>query len=299
MTVTGPVDGSDLGVDAAARARLLQPHARVPRRRPDAGRAARRDRARAPRETPAAGRSSTSRAAASAASRRCCGACRRRTGLQIVMGSGWYRHPFLDRAYFDRHTTDEIAADIVRDIEVGVGGVRRPRRDHRRDRVRSRHHGRRGALVPGRRPGAPANRRHDLHARRALAHRPRAARHPLPGGRGSAARHRRPQRHGPRPGLPRSLAERGAWVEFDNIDGDSDYDNALGDRVRSGTLSAPATSTASCSPRTSACDRSSRRTAESGTPSCWSASCRCCATPACRTSRSHPARGEPAEGPDR
>jgi len=25
------------------------------------------------------------------------------TGLNIIMGSGWYRHPYLDLAYFDRH----------------------------------------------------------------------------------------------------------------------------------------------------------------------------------------------------
>ncbi len=42
------------------------------------------------------------------------------------MGTGWYRDPFLDRQYFETHSTDEIAADIVRDIEVGVAdtGVR-------------------------------------------------------------------------------------------------------------------------------------------------------------------------------
>lgn len=42
------------------------------------------------------------------------------TGVKIVMGCGHYRDPYLDRDWFDRRTVDEIAAEIVRDIEVGV-----------------------------------------------------------------------------------------------------------------------------------------------------------------------------------
>jgi predicted metal-dependent phosphotriesterase family hydrolase len=42
------------------------------------------------------------------------------TGVKIVMGSGHYRDPYLDRAWFDRHSVDEIADEIVRDIEEGV-----------------------------------------------------------------------------------------------------------------------------------------------------------------------------------
>ena len=35
------------------------------------------------------------------------------TGLNIVMGSGHYRRPYLDEARLDRMSVDEIAADIV------------------------------------------------------------------------------------------------------------------------------------------------------------------------------------------
>lgn len=48
------------------------------------------------------------------------------TGINVVMGCGHYRDPYLDRAWFDRTSVDEIAAEIIRDIEQGVGdtGVR-------------------------------------------------------------------------------------------------------------------------------------------------------------------------------
>jgi phosphotriesterase-related protein len=45
------------------------------------------------------------------------------TGLQIVMGTGHYREPYLDRAVIDRSTVDELADEIVRDLEVGVDGT--------------------------------------------------------------------------------------------------------------------------------------------------------------------------------
>ncbi len=44
-------------------------------------------------------------------------------GLNIVMGSGWYRDPYLP-AEINTRSTDDLAAEIVRDIEVGVDGVR-------------------------------------------------------------------------------------------------------------------------------------------------------------------------------
>lgn len=48
------------------------------------------------------------------------------TGLNIVMGCGHYRDPYLDRDWFDSSSVDDIADSIVRDIETGVGdtGVR-------------------------------------------------------------------------------------------------------------------------------------------------------------------------------
>ena len=43
------------------------------------------------------------------------------TGLHIVMGCGWYREPFIERAAIDEHSVDELTEELVREIEVGVG----------------------------------------------------------------------------------------------------------------------------------------------------------------------------------
>jgi len=45
------------------------------------------------------------------------------TGVNIVMGAGFYRHPYLDREWFDRHDPDAIAEVIVRDLVEGVDGT--------------------------------------------------------------------------------------------------------------------------------------------------------------------------------
>src|SRR5215469_1257160 len=45
------------------------------------------------------------------------------TGITIIMGCGHYRDPYLDRDWFDRNTVDAIADQIVADIEEGVGGT--------------------------------------------------------------------------------------------------------------------------------------------------------------------------------
>jgi phosphotriesterase-related protein len=45
------------------------------------------------------------------------------TGLKIVMGTGHYREPYLDRAVVDRSTVDELAEQIVGDLETGVDGT--------------------------------------------------------------------------------------------------------------------------------------------------------------------------------
>jgi phosphotriesterase-related protein len=45
------------------------------------------------------------------------------TGVTIIMGSGHYRDPYLDRDWFDRHTADAIAEEIVCDAEEGVRGT--------------------------------------------------------------------------------------------------------------------------------------------------------------------------------
>jgi predicted metal-dependent phosphotriesterase family hydrolase len=48
------------------------------------------------------------------------------TGLNVVMGSGHYREPYLDRDRLDRLSVDDLATEIVRDLEVGVddSGIR-------------------------------------------------------------------------------------------------------------------------------------------------------------------------------
>jgi phosphotriesterase-related protein len=50
----------------------------------------------------------------------------RDTGVHIICGTGFYRHPFLDEDWFDRHSTDEVAELIIGDIRTGIDdtGVR-------------------------------------------------------------------------------------------------------------------------------------------------------------------------------
>jgi phosphotriesterase-related protein len=47
------------------------------------------------------------------------------TGLNIIAGCGWYREPFYRQEIYEK-TTNEVAEDIVREIEKGIGdtGVR-------------------------------------------------------------------------------------------------------------------------------------------------------------------------------
>lgn len=45
------------------------------------------------------------------------------TGLHIVMGSGHYRRPYLDAARLDRMSVSEVADGITRDLEEGVDGT--------------------------------------------------------------------------------------------------------------------------------------------------------------------------------
>lgn len=46
-----------------------------------------------------------------------------RSSLNIVMGSGLYRDPYLDREWVDERSVDEIAEIIVRDLVEGVDGT--------------------------------------------------------------------------------------------------------------------------------------------------------------------------------
>jgi len=45
-----------------------------------------------------------------------------RTGLQIVLGAGWYREPYYDRRLY-RARTDQIAEELVRDLTEGIEGT--------------------------------------------------------------------------------------------------------------------------------------------------------------------------------
>lgn len=47
----------------------------------------------------------------------------RRTGVRLVLGTGHYRDPYLDRDWFDRHSADAIAELLVRDLTVGFPGT--------------------------------------------------------------------------------------------------------------------------------------------------------------------------------
>lgn len=44
-------------------------------------------------------------------------------GVHVVMGCGHYRDPYLDRAWFDRTSVDQIADGLVEEIEQGVAGT--------------------------------------------------------------------------------------------------------------------------------------------------------------------------------
>lgn len=43
--------------------------------------------------------------------------------LNIVMGCGYYRDPYIDNAHFNRTSTDAVAAELIRDLTEGVHGT--------------------------------------------------------------------------------------------------------------------------------------------------------------------------------
>lgn len=45
------------------------------------------------------------------------------TGVRLVLGTGHYRDPYLDRTWFDRTGTEQIAALLVRDLVDGFPGT--------------------------------------------------------------------------------------------------------------------------------------------------------------------------------
>lgn len=46
-----------------------------------------------------------------------------RTGVNVVLGAGRYRDPYLDRAFVDRSSVADLAHEIVRDLEEGIPGT--------------------------------------------------------------------------------------------------------------------------------------------------------------------------------
>ena len=45
-----------------------------------------------------------------------------RTGLNVILGAGWYREPFYERRLY-RAKIDEIAEELVRDVNEGIDGT--------------------------------------------------------------------------------------------------------------------------------------------------------------------------------
>ena len=111
------------------------------------------------------------------------------SGLHIVMGCGWYRTAYYPpEARIDRRSVDDLADELVREVDRRGGGVGRPARDHRRDRDRQAVGlAGRGARPSGGRPRVAPDRAGDHDPRRDVRRRPR----PAPDLRGGGRRSRR------------------------------------------------------------------------------------------------------------
>ena len=148
----------------------------------------------------------------------------RASGVNVVMGTGHYRVPYIDRDRLDRTGVDALADELVAEIEAGVGetGVRPGIiGEIGCDRYLT--------AVEERSFGAAAR----AHRRSGLTITTHAARWPvgLPQLELLEEEGVDPRRviigHSdtvPDAAYHRMLAERGAWVEFDTIQGDSEYD---------------------------------------------------------------------------
>ena len=150
------------------------------------------------------------------------------TGLNIVMGCGHYRDPYLDNNWFDKNAPDAIAEIIVRDLMEGVDDTG----------VRSGIIGEIGAdkwyiSAAEERSFRAAARAHHKTGITITTH---AARWPvgLPQPDLLAEENVDPRRviighcdMVPTPDYHEALAKRGAWVEFDTIRGESEYDTEL------------------------------------------------------------------------
>ena len=134
------------------------------------------------------------------------------SGLHIVMGAGWYRTAYYPvEARIDRRSVDDLADELVAEIETGVDGTGIRPGDHRRDRDRQAvADGPRGTSPPRRRPSRATNRPGDHDALGDVASWPR----PVARFRGGRCRSG-PGRHRPRRllsiarALPRDRPARG------------------------------------------------------------------------------------------
>jgi phosphotriesterase-related protein len=147
------------------------------------------------------------------------------TGLNIVMGCGHYRDPYLDNDWFDKNSVDAIAELMIRDLNEGVDDTG----------VRSGIIGEIGAdkwyiSAAEERSFRAAARAHHATGITITTH---AARWPvgLPQLDLLAEERVDPRRviighcdMVPTPGYHEAIAKRGAWVEFDTIRGESEYD---------------------------------------------------------------------------
>jgi phosphotriesterase-related protein len=146
-----------------------------------------------------------------------------RSGVTIILGTGFYRHPFLDEAWFDAHSTDEVADLIVRDIREGIDDTG----------VRAGVIGEIGCdryLTPAEERGFRAAAR--AHHETGLTITTHAARWPVGHAQLDllASEGVHPARvivgHCdlvPDMGYHRAIAERGAWVQLDNVNGGAPY----------------------------------------------------------------------------
>lgn len=148
----------------------------------------------------------------------------RQTGLNIVMGCGWYRDPYLPEE-LDRLPVDALAELVVRDIEEGadgtgvragvIGEVGADRawisaREERSFRAAARAHHRTGLTITTHAARWPVGLPQlDLLAEE------KVNPHRVVVGHCDMV---------PDPGYHLALARRGAWVEFDTVHGESDHD---------------------------------------------------------------------------
>jgi predicted metal-dependent phosphotriesterase family hydrolase len=150
------------------------------------------------------------------------------TGLNNVMGCGHYRDPYLDNNWFDKNSVDSIAELIVRDLIEGVAdtGVRAgiigeigadkwyiSAAEERSFRAAARAHHATGITITTHAARWPVGiPQLDLLAEEGVDPRRVIIGH---------------CDMVPTPGYHEALANRGAWVQFDTIRGESEYDTDM------------------------------------------------------------------------